>query len=78
MLSWICRQGGTKISGDLPNSQAKILPDDIHGVNQFHAHPFHHLLTCPYDDNQWFWDGHLAHVSHAELDLLSGWDKNQW
>jgi hypothetical protein len=26
-------------------------------------------LTCPDDDNQWFWgDGHLAHVSHTESD----------
>jgi hypothetical protein len=32
----------------------------------------------PNDGNQWFWDGHLVHVSHAESDLLSGWDKNQW
>jgi hypothetical protein len=22
-------------------------------------------LTCPDDVNQWFWGGHLAHVSHA-------------
>jgi hypothetical protein len=21
-------------------------------------------LTWPDDDNQWFWGGHLAHVSH--------------
>jgi hypothetical protein len=78
MLGWICGQDLTKISFDLPNFQEKILPDDIHRANQFHAyHQYHHLLTCPYGDNQWFWDGHLAHVSHAWLDLWSGLDKNQ-
>jgi hypothetical protein len=25
-------------------------------------------LTCPDDVNQWFWGGHLAHVSHAGPD----------
>jgi hypothetical protein len=34
-----------------------------HRANQFHAHPFHPLLTCPYGDNQWFWAGYIAHVS---------------
>jgi hypothetical protein len=27
-------------------------------------------LTCPDDDNQWFWVGHLAHVSHAVSDFV--------
>jgi hypothetical protein len=26
-------------------------------------------LACPNDDNQWFWGGHQAHVSHAGSDL---------
>ena len=71
MLGQICGQGGTKISGDLPNSQAKILPDDIHGAHQFHAHPFHHLLTCPYDDNQWFWDGSVIAMTFDDI-ILGG------
>jgi hypothetical protein len=35
--------------------EAKILPDDIHRTNPFHAHPCHHLFTCLDADNQWFW-----------------------
>jgi predicted RNA-binding protein associated with RNAse of E/G family len=66
-----------KISSDLTITfQAKILPDDIHRANQFHAHPYHHLLTCLDDDNQWFWSYHLAHVHHAGSDLWSGCDEN--
>jgi hypothetical protein len=56
----------------LPNYGAKILPDDIHRANPFHAHLYHHLLTCPDGDNQWFWVRHLAHVGCAESDLWSG------
>ena len=77
MLGQICGQGVTKISCDLPNFWSKILPDDIHWSNQFHAHQYHHLLTCQDGDNQWFWGCHLAHVSHAGSDLWSGCDKNQ-
>jgi hypothetical protein len=64
MLGQICGQGVTnKISSDLPNFPAKILPDDTHRANQFHAHQYHHFLTCPDGDNQcWFWGGHLAHA----------------
>ena len=70
MLSQIRAWGGIKISCYLLNFGAKILPDDIHTSNQSHAHPCHHLLTCPDDDDQWFWVGHLAHVmSHAVSDL---------
>jgi hypothetical protein len=67
VLSQICGWGVTQISHDLPNFWAKIgvLPDDIHRANKFHAHPYHHLLTCPDGDNQWFWGGHLAHVGRA-------------
>jgi hypothetical protein len=61
--------GYERISHELPNFQAKIWQDDIHRPNQFHAHPYHHLLTCPDDVNQWFWGGHLAHVSDAGSDL---------
>jgi hypothetical protein len=43
--------------------------DDIHRPKHFHAHPYHHLLTCPDDVNQWFWGGHLVHVSRAGSDL---------
>jgi hypothetical protein len=78
MLGQICGLGITKTSLDLPNIQAENLPDDIHRLNQFHAHPYHHLLTCPDDViNQWFWGGHLARVSHAGSDLWSGYGKNQ-
>jgi hypothetical protein len=48
----------------LPDFPAKILPDDIHRPKHFNAHPYHHhLLKCPDDVNQWFWGGHLGHVS---------------
>jgi hypothetical protein len=77
VLGQILAWGGTKISCYLLIFGAKILPDDIHRSNPFHAHPCHHILTCPDDDNQWFWVGHLANVSHAESDLWSGRDKNQ-
>jgi hypothetical protein len=77
MLGQICGQGLTKISSDLSNFRAKIPPDNILRANQLHAHPGHHLLTCPDDDNQWFWGGHLAHVSHAGSDLFLRFDKNQ-
>jgi hypothetical protein len=50
--------------------EAKTIPDDIYRANQCPAHPYHHLSTCPDDVNQWFWGGHLAHVSHAGPDLL--------
>jgi hypothetical protein len=66
-----------KTSAMMPNYQATIPQDDIHRANQFHAHPYHHLLTCPDDDNQWFWGGHLAHMGCAESDLWLGHDKNQ-
>jgi hypothetical protein len=78
MLGQICGQGVgvMKISSDLTITfQAKILPDDIHRTNQFHAHPYYnHLLTCLDDDNQWFWGYHLAHVHHAGSDFWSGLD----
>jgi hypothetical protein len=77
MLGQICGQGVTKISCDLPNFRAKILTYNIHRTNQFHAHQYHHLLTCLDGDNQWFWGGHLVHVSRAGSDLWSGRDKNQ-
>jgi hypothetical protein len=48
-----------------------------HLANQFHAHPYCHLLTCLDDDNGWFWGYHLAHVRHAGSDLWSGLDENQ-
>jgi hypothetical protein len=75
MQSQICGQGGTKISHDhlSINFRAKNLPDDILRANPFHAHPCHHLLTCPYGDDQWFWGGHLAHVDRAESDLWLGY-----
>jgi hypothetical protein len=81
----ICHAGSDLWSGcdenhssDLTTFQAKILPDDILRANQFHAHPYHHLLTCLDDDDQWFWSYHLAHViHHAGSDLLSGCDENQ-
>jgi hypothetical protein len=44
----------------------------IEPIHLFHAHPYHHLLTCPDGDNQWFWVRHLAHVGRAESDLWSG------
>jgi hypothetical protein len=77
MLGQICGHGVTKKnSSDLPNFPAKILPDDTHRANQFHAHQYHHLLTCSDGDNQcWFWGGHLVDVSHAGSDLWSGRDK---
>jgi hypothetical protein len=50
MLGQICGRG--VFSSDLPNFPAKILPDDIHRANQFNAHQYHHLLTCPDGDNQ--------------------------
>jgi hypothetical protein len=77
MLGQICGQAVTKMRKNFHNFPAKILPDDIHRANQFHAHPYHHLLACPNDDNQWFWGGHQAHVSHAGTDLWSGCDKNE-
>jgi hypothetical protein len=78
ILGQICGRGVTKISWcDLPNFSAKILPDNIHRANQLHFHPYHHLLTCQDNDDEWFWVCHLAHVSHAGSDLLSGCDKNQ-
>jgi hypothetical protein len=45
MLGKICGGVGAIIS-------TQILPDDIQGANQFHAHPYHHLLPCPDDDNE--------------------------
>jgi hypothetical protein len=79
MLGQICDQGVTKIIWcDLPNFLAKIPSDDIHRANhQLHAHPCYHLLICLDNNNEWFGVGHLAHVSHAGSDLLSGRDKNQ-
>jgi hypothetical protein len=77
MLGQICCQDLMKISNDLTTFQAKILPDDIQRANQFYAHPYHHLLTCLDDDNQWFWSYHLAHVHHVGSDLWSGCDENQ-
>jgi hypothetical protein len=67
--------GVTEISCYLLNLEAKILSDDIHRANPFQAHPCHYLLTCSDGDNQWFWGGHLAHVSHAESDLSLGGNK---
>jgi hypothetical protein len=58
----------------LPDFPAKIPPDDIHRPKHFHDHPYHHLLTCPDDVNEWFWGGHLVHVSHAGSDLWLGFD----
>jgi hypothetical protein len=62
-----------------PTSKTKSyqMTSNIHRANQFHAHPCHHLLTCPEDDNQWFWGSHLAHVSHAGSDMWLGFDKNR-
>jgi hypothetical protein len=77
ILGWICCQGVMKISNDLTFLQAKILPDDIHRAKQFHAHPYHHLLICLDDDNQWCWSYHLVHVRHAGSDLWSGCDESQ-
>jgi hypothetical protein len=56
ILGQICGGCLTKISLDLPMLPSqKILPVDIHvhRSHQFHAHPLHHLLTCPDDVNQW-------------------------
>ena len=59
-----------------PTSKPKILQVDINRSNQFHAHPCHHLLTCPDDDNQWFWGwSSCPYVSHAGSDLWSECDK---
>jgi hypothetical protein len=78
MLGQICGQGVMKVSSDMTITfQAKILPDDIHRAKQFHAHPYHHLLTCLDDNDQWFWSYHLACVRHAGSDLWSGCDENQ-
>jgi hypothetical protein len=78
MLGQICGQGVMKISSDLTTFCPKILNDDIHRAKQFHAHPYHHLLTCLDDDDQWFWSYHLAHViHHAGSDFWSGCDENQ-
>jgi hypothetical protein len=41
MLCQILWSGFDKISCDLPNFWAKILPDDIHRTNQFHANWCH-------------------------------------
>jgi predicted RNA-binding protein associated with RNAse of E/G family len=83
-LAHVCHAGSDLWSGldknhssDLTITfQAKILPDDILRANQFHAHPYHHLLTSLDDDNGLFWSYHLAHVHHAGSDLLSGLDEN--
>lgn len=52
-----------KISHNLPNFLAKVLSDDIHRANQFHVHPYHHLLTYPHDviSMGLVRGGHLAH-----------------
>jgi hypothetical protein len=77
MLGQICGRDLTTISLlDLLHFPVKILPDDIHRPKHFHAHPYHHLLSCPDDVNQWLWGGHLVDVSHAGSDLWSGFDNN--
>jgi hypothetical protein len=80
ILGQICGRGVTKISWcDLPNFLATILPDNIHRANQFHIHPYHHLLICSEHDNECVWVGHLAHVSYAGSDLWPGRDnKISW
>jgi hypothetical protein len=45
-------------------------PSAISNASGFPAHPYHHLLIHPDDDNQWlFGIHHLAHGGHAGLDL---------
>jgi hypothetical protein len=63
MLGQICGQGSTKIGFDFSNFEPSYYQmTSIEPTNSMliHDHPFHHLLTCSDDDNEWFWiDYHL-------------------
>jgi hypothetical protein len=51
MLGWVSSGGLMKNQPHLPNFQAKILISTSHSFNEYPAHPFHHVLICPDDDN---------------------------
>jgi hypothetical protein len=79
VLYQICGQGSTKIGCDLWFAQLLSQhPTRWHLKSQPipFSYPCHHLLTSSDDDNELFWWGHLAHVSHAGSDLWSVLKKN--
>jgi hypothetical protein len=47
------------------NFLAKILHQAVQTTNRFPAHPNHHLLIDPDDDNQWLFGHHLGRGSHG-------------
>jgi hypothetical protein len=51
MVSWIRVHGLGLEQPHLPNFGAKILISASLFSNQHPAHPFHHVLICPDDDN---------------------------
>jgi hypothetical protein len=58
-----------------PNFLAKILHQAVQTTDRFPAHPYHHLLIDPDDDNQWLFGHHLARGGHGGLDLWLGFDQ---
>jgi hypothetical protein len=51
-----------------PTILSQNYPAAISNTSGFPAHPYHHLLLHPDDDNQWLFGIHLAHGGHAGLD----------
>jgi hypothetical protein len=75
MVSWICGWGLIKNCLKSPNFRAKILHQDVQQTDRFPAHPYHHLLIDPDDDNQWLFGDHLDRGGHGGLDLWLGFDQ---
>jgi hypothetical protein len=63
MLSWRRRVGLWATSSQriliCPTSAKSPNHRTSHFSNQYPAHPFHHALICPNEDNWWFWKDHL-------------------
>jgi hypothetical protein len=63
-----CGWGVDENQLNLSNFEA-FSPQAAHNINQFPAHPYHHLLIGPVDDNQWLCGCHPAGGGCAALDL---------
>jgi hypothetical protein len=77
MVGWICGWGLIKncLKPPIATSEPKSSIKAMQTTDRFPAHPYHHLLKDPDDDNQWLFGHHLARGGHGGLDLWLGFDQ---
>jgi hypothetical protein len=75
-VNYLINMGAISLKTDhqyhVVESPSRIIHQAVKTTDRFPAHPYHHLLIDPDDDNQWLFGHHIARGGHGGLDLWLG------